>query len=112
FFLIESLFTISFTVMTLPSLQLAPVIKQVPSSTLAFTLKLQAVKAPYIGENSNTNDSAGINIENLVKENHVLAEKIEESLLEDRSWKIGDGLLVKVNVKATEGLIRAMGATD
>jgi hypothetical protein len=41
-------------------------------------LKLQAVKAPYIGENSNTNDTAGINMESLVKENHVLAEKIEE----------------------------------
>lgn len=41
-------------------------------------LNLQPVKQPYVGENFNTDDPGRIKLENLIKENSMLLNKIEE----------------------------------
>lgn len=71
-------------------------------------LNLQPVKQPYVGENFNTDDPGRIKLENLIKENSMLLNKIEEintdfeKNISLRVKEIKEKYLEKINEKEVE----------
>lgn len=71
-------------------------------------LNLQPIKQPYVGENFNTDDPGRIKLENLIKENSMLLNKIEEinndfeKNISLRVKEIKEKYLEKINEKEVE----------